>query len=98
MLNFKQPLMPRPRRHGAGRRPTIRSASCLLLLFSTSCASPPVVSGDLSCERFRHISATPFQIDIISKNYEALETFAEQVAAHNVEYDRACLEPEKGGK
>ena len=92
MLSFERPSKPRPRPRGAGRRLTSRCASCLLLAFSTSCASPPVVSGDLSCERFRHISATPFQIEIIARNYDAMETWVEAIAAHNIEYDKWCLD------
>lgn len=66
-------------------------ASCLLLLFLTACGSPPVVSGDLSCERFRHISATAAEIEIISKNYDVMEAWAIQVAEHNTEFDKDCL-------
>lgn len=67
-------------------------------MFSTACADrpPPVVSGDLSCERFRHISADDEQRGVINANWRIMESWARQVAAHNEEYDKDCLG--QGGK
>ncbi len=65
------------------------AAAAILLL--GACSSPPVVSGDLSCERFRHVSASIEQIKFIEANYAIMETWATQIAAHNTEYDRDCL-------
>lgn len=72
-------------------------ASSLLLLSLSSCADKPtlVVSGDLSCERFRHISATDEQRGLIEKYWSIMESWARQVAGHNIEYDKDCLNPPK---
>lgn len=65
----------------------------LLLTSLTSCGNPPpVVSGDLSCERFRHIHANDAQRSAIASDWDLWESFATQVAEHNVEYDKDCLE------
>jgi hypothetical protein len=66
----------------------------MLLVFTTVSACsppPPIISGDTSCERFRHISATPAQIKVFSDNWEVMETYADQIVSHNLEYDRHCL-------
>jgi hypothetical protein len=60
-------------------------------MFSTGCAKDaPVVSGDLSCERFRHISADEQQRGIIAGNWTVMESWARQIASHNEVYDEAC--------
>jgi hypothetical protein len=61
---------------------------------------PPVISGDLSCERFRHVSATQPQIDLIVANWATMESLAVQIAQHNTEYDADCLgkTPDPRGK
>lgn len=80
-------------RHKVVRRWIATSAILLLPTFSTACGSapPPVVSGDLSCERFRHISADDAQLGVISQNWTIMESWARQVAGHNEEYDKDCL-------
>ena len=57
-----------------------------------------MVSGDLSCDRFRHISATQAQIDLIKANYDLMESWVDQIAAHNASYDDACATPDPRGK
>ena len=60
----------------------------------TACdKAPPVVSGDLSCDRFRHISATSAQIDLIRANFDLMESWVDQVVSHNETYDAACSGP-----
>jgi hypothetical protein len=64
----------------------------VVFLTLAACGSnPPVISGDTSCERFRHISATPAQIKVFADNWEVMETYADSVVSHNIEYDRHCL-------
>lgn len=66
----------------------------LLLISSTGCASdPPIVSGDTYCERARHISASDAQIKVFADNWAVMESYADQVVAHNIEYDANCLQP-----
>jgi hypothetical protein len=67
------------------------ASSGLILLLSACSSNPPIVSADTSCERFRHISATPAQIKVYQDNWEVMESYADQVLAHNVEYDGKCL-------
>ena len=62
-----------------------------ILLLSACGGNPPIISGDTSCERFRHISATPAQIKVYEDNWEVMESYADQVVQHNLEYDRHCL-------
>lgn len=92
--------MRRSRLLRAGRRPTRLLALPLLMLCLTACdkAAPPVVSGDLSCERFRHISATEEQIGLIRQYWSVMESWARQVFAHNQEYDKDCLKPPEPAK
>lgn len=68
-------------------------AASLLLISATSCSKPepPVVSGDLSCERFRHISATPAQINVLVGDEDLWGSYTDQIVAHNIEYDKACV-------
>lgn len=54
------------------------------------------MSGDTSCERFRHISATEAQRAAIKADWGLWESYAIQIAAHNVEYDGNCLKPKPG--
>jgi hypothetical protein len=74
----------------AGFGHSFRSLLVLTLLAACS-QSPPVISGDTSCERFRHISATPAQIKVFADNWEVMETYADQLVQHNLEYDKHCL-------
>lgn len=67
-------------------------ATLLLPMSSTGCAEPPVVSGDLSCERFRHISADEAQRAVVAQNWTVMESWARQIAGHNEEYDKDCLD------
>ena len=70
-------------------------AGVAILLLSACSSNPPVISGDTSCERFRHISATPAQIKVFADNWEVMETYADAIVAHNLEYDAHCL---RGGE
>jgi hypothetical protein len=74
------------------RRVSFHAAVAVAFLALAACSSnPPVISGDTSCERFRHISATPAQIKVFADNWEVMETYADQLVSHNLEYDRHCL-------
>lgn len=66
-------------------------AAAAILLLSACSSNPPIISGDTSCERFRHISATPAQIKVYQDNWEVMESYADQVVSHNLEYDKSCL-------
>lgn len=66
-------------------------AGVLILLLSACAEKPLVISADTSCERFRHISANDEQIKVFSDNWAAMESYADQVLAHNAEYDAHCL-------
>jgi hypothetical protein len=58
----------------------------------TGCGKePPVVSGDTYCEKARHISATDAQIEVFKANWPVMESYADQVVAHNITYDGDCL-------
>lgn len=73
-------------------RKTINSGLMVAILILGACGSnPPAISGDTSCERFRHISATPAQIKVFADNWEVMETYADAIVSHNIEYDRHCL-------
>lgn len=68
-----------------------------MLTSASGCADrppPPIVSADTSCERFRHISANDAQIKVFTDNWEVMESYADQVIEHNIEYDKKCLGPE----
>jgi hypothetical protein len=81
--------------HRAGRaiwRTSFRAAAAVAILLLSACGSnPAVISGDTSCERFRHISATPAQIKVFADNWEVMEPYADQIVSHNVTYDGHCL-------
>ena len=69
---------------------------CVIFLTTTliaGCAekAPIMVSGDLSCERFRHISASDEQIAALKPLRAILRSWLEQIAAHNTEYDKDCV-------
>ena len=66
-----------------------------ILLLSACADKPPIVSADTSCERFRHISATDAQIKVFADNWDVMESYADQIVSHNVEYDAQCLKVEK---
>lgn len=85
--------MPSRKRPSLGPRPIALCASLLLLTSLSGCgrAEPPVVTADTSCESFRHISATDAQIGVFRDNWSVMETYADQIIAHNMEYDRKCL-------
>jgi formylmethanofuran dehydrogenase subunit A len=75
---------------------TVHAAAALLYTLLAACAPPPlIISADTSCERFRHISATPAQIKVFSDNWEVMESYADAVVAHNITYDEHCLKVEK---
>jgi hypothetical protein len=79
-----------------GSKPYIPVAAAVAILLLSACGSnPPAISGDTSCERFRHISATPAQIKVFADNWEVMEAYADQIVSHNVEYDAHCL---RGGE
>jgi len=70
----------------------VLSGVCLLLMSLSGCARPPViVEADTSCDRFAHISFNDAQRAAVAANWDLWESAAEQVAAHNVEYDKRCL-------
>lgn len=67
-------------------------AAAIAILLLAGCADkPPIISADTSCERFRHISATDAQIKVFADNWEVMESYADSVVAHNIEYDKKCL-------
>lgn len=86
---------PGPSRLRAGSPPIFARAipACIgtILLLSACSSNPPIISGDTSCERFRHISATPAQIRVFADNWEVMEPYADQIVSHNVTYDGHCL-------
>jgi hypothetical protein len=55
----------------------------------------PVTVVDTSCDRFRHISANDAQIEVFKSNWDVMESYADQVVAHNIEFDKSCLEKGK---
>lgn len=55
-----------------------------------------VITADTSCERFRHVSASAAQVAAMKADWGLWETYAVQIAQHNVEYDKHCLAPAKG--
>lgn len=79
----------------AAQRLTTLFVGWLLLTSATSCADPPVPSADTSCERFRHISATDKQIDVLMGDEDFWGSYTDQIVSHNIEYDKACLGPTK---
>lgn len=101
LANYKFAALPveLPRQDPPPARPSrtsvdagIASAALAVLLLLSACADkPPIVSADTSCERFRHISATPAQIKVYQDNWEVMESYADQVLEHNLEYDGHCL-------
>jgi hypothetical protein len=82
-------VVPTPRVTGSFLSRVLASGAILLL--SACSSNPAVISGDTSCERFRHISATPAQIKVFADNWEVMETYADQLVQHNLEYDKHCL-------
>jgi len=50
-----------------------------------------IVEADTSCDRFAHISFNDAQRAAVAANWDLWESAAEQVAAHNIEYDKRCL-------
>jgi hypothetical protein len=89
-LRQLEPILGAPERP-AGWRPAHALTSAFLLLLSACGSNPPAISGDTSCERFRHISATPAQIKVFADNWEVMEPYADQIVSHNVTYDGHCL-------
>lgn len=72
------------------------SVSCLILLSLSGCGDRgPVlkVTADTSCERYRYIPASEEQIEVMTKNWQVMKPYAQQVAAHNVTYTKNCLLP-----
>lgn len=75
------------------------SASYLILLSLIGCGDrQPVfkVTADTACEKYRHISASDEQIEVFTKNWGVMKSYAQQVAAHNVVFDKDCLAHKKG--
>ncbi len=73
-------------------RVSFHAAAAVAILLLSACADKlPIPSADTSCERFRHISATPAQIKVYQDNWEVMESYADQVVSHNLEYDKSCL-------
>ena len=54
------------------------------------------MSGDTYCERARHISATEAQIKVFEDNWALMESYADQVVANNIEYDKHCVKQGDG--
>jgi hypothetical protein len=80
-----------------GRRLTALCAAWLLLISASGCAkAPPIVSGDLSCEKFRHISASEDQLRVFDQHWDVMESYADQIVSHNITYDAHCLEQPAG--
>ena len=71
------------------------AATSLILLLSACAEKPLVISADTSCERFRHISANDEQIKVFADNWAVMESYADQILAHNTEYDAKCLKEPK---
>ena len=81
---------------GAFSHSAIRTTAAVAILLLSACADkPPIVSADTSCERFRHISATDAQIKVFADNWDVMESYADQIVSHNVEYEAQCLKVEK---
>ena len=84
-----------PRSH-PWRGSLIAAAASAILLLSACTEKPLVISADTSCERFRHISANDEQIKVFADNWAVMESYADQILAHNTEYDAHCVkEPPK---
>jgi hypothetical protein len=83
------------RRHALGRTLTGLCAASLLLTSLSGCGSRPKVevSADTSCEVFRHIGANDAQIGVFRDNWTVMESYADQIIAHNMEYDKRCTSP-----
>lgn len=79
--------------HNQCRRAT--AAAVAILLLSACSEKPLVISADTSCERFRHISANDEQIKVFADNWAVMESYADQILAHNSEYDAKCLKEPK---
>lgn len=69
--------------------------AAVLIALGACSPPPPIVSADTSCERFAHISATDAQIKVFQDNWDVMETYADSIVAHNIEYDKSCLGPVK---
>jgi len=84
-------MSPSPIRHA------VALACYGMIVLLPACTSKPlVISADTSCERFRHISANDEQIKVFADNWSAMESYADQILAHNAVYDAHCLkEPPK---
>ncbi len=75
---------------------SFHAAAALVFLLLAGCGSkPPIVSADTSCERFAHISFHDAQIAAVQADWTLWESVADQVVAHNIEYDKSCLGPTK---
>lgn len=71
-------------------------AAWLLLTSLTACGEPePLRTTDTSCDRFAHISATEMQIKVFADNWDVMESYADQIVAHNIEFDKTCLEKQQ---
>lgn len=50
---------------------------------------------DTSCDRFAHISANDAQLEVFKANWDVMESYADQVVAHNIEYEKSCIQNTK---
>lgn len=67
-------------------------AGWLLLTSLSACAEEkPLQTVDTSCDRFAHISANDAQLKVFQDNWDTMESYADQVVAHNIEFDKRCL-------
>lgn len=83
----------RPR---AERRLIRMSAAWLLLTSLSACGGdPPIPTADTSCERFRAIYFSDAQIKAVEGNYDLWESAVDMIVAHNVAYEKHCLEEKK---
>lgn len=75
-----------------GSRVSIHAAAAVAFLALVACADkPPMPTADTSCERFRYVSANDAQIRVFEQNWDVMESYADQVIANNIEYQRHCL-------
>lgn len=64
----------------------------------TSCATAPriEVTADTACETFRYLPLDDAQVAVFAANMDVMRSHGVDVAAHNREYTKKCLQPAKG--